>query len=40
MTVLWNADLIHKDEQYYKDPNRYDPHRFDGQESNTLQENS
>ena len=38
MQVMWTADLIHKNEQYYNEPEAFNPHRFDGQESNTLQE--
>ena len=35
---MWTADLIHKNEQFYNEPEKFNPHRFDGQESNTLQE--
>ena len=37
MMVMWTADLIHKNDQYYENPEEFNPHRFDGQESNTLQ---
>lgn len=28
---------VHKNSEYYEDPNTFNPHRFDGNESNTLQ---
>ena len=31
-------DLIHTSDAYYKDPKKFDPTRFEGQESNTLQD--
>ena len=34
-TILWDIDYIQKSEAFYKDPQTFDPHRFDGQESNT-----
>jgi len=28
---------VHKNSEYYEDPDTFNPHRFDGNESNTLQ---
>jgi len=35
---MWDIDRIHHNDEYYTDPEKFDPHRFDGQESNTLQD--
>jgi len=38
--VFWDIDGIHHNESYYKDPHVFNPHRFDGDESNTLQDDA
>lgn len=36
--VMYSGEAVHYSEQFYKDPEIFDPHRFDGAESNTLQD--
>ena len=36
--VMYSAEAIHYSDQFYKDPQVFNPHRFDGAESNTLQD--
>jgi len=36
--VFFNLEAIHMNEQFYKEPKVFNPHRFDGHESNTLQD--
>ena len=35
---MWDVELIHNSEEFYTDPKIFNLHRFDGQESNTLQD--
>ena len=36
--MLWSVTGIHNSDSFYKDPKTFDPHRYDGKESNTLQD--
>ena len=36
-TVLWNNLNFHLDPEVYEDPLKFDPSRWEGNESNTLQ---
>lgn len=38
MMINWSIASIHRSSRFYKQPNKFDPHRFDGHESNTLQD--